>query len=72
MSWNEWRGKALKGSARFKHEITRLQQQRCPTAVEKAPGIFSSSPGAVMDAEVESRNTHRRATAQAPTASARS
>eukprot|EP00959_Pyramimonas_sp_CCMP1952_P115609 2416796-Pyramimonas_sp.AAC.1 len=33
------------------------RMQWCPTAVEKAPGILSSSPGAALDAEVESLKT---------------
>ncbi|CAK0796480.1 unnamed protein product [Prorocentrum cordatum] len=45
--------KALKGSAKLMHKITRLQKVWCPTVVEKASGVFSSSPEAVLNAEVE-------------------
>eukprot|EP00959_Pyramimonas_sp_CCMP1952_P357424 7484453-Pyramimonas_sp.AAC.1 len=35
------------------HKITRLQKVWRPTVVEKAPGVFPSSPEVVLNAEVE-------------------
>eukprot|EP00959_Pyramimonas_sp_CCMP1952_P182068 3806901-Pyramimonas_sp.AAC.1 len=50
------------------HKITRLQKVRCATVVEKASGVFSSSPEAVLNAEVEALQQQRNASFMPPRA----
>eukprot|EP00959_Pyramimonas_sp_CCMP1952_P335553 7026138-Pyramimonas_sp.AAC.1 len=50
------------------HKITRLQKVRCLTVVEKASGVFSSSPEVVLIAEVEALQQQRNASFTPPRA----